>query len=364
MATEIKALTSARGIAATLVMVYHFHQMDNIASVALLSFIKKGYLWVDFFFILSGFVMAMTYRTMFAGKYSWRHHREFLLRRIGRIYPMYIFVTLCVSFYSLAVYGGFSGVHRPAVNLENPILAHITNIFMIHAWGFGDSIGGPTWSISTEWAAYLLFPILIYLALFSGWLGALSIALLSAIALFFVATTTEVGQTVRNGGLDIFHGRDALTLLRCLGGFCLGLLVFRASQMLKAKAVFYSDIFASLVIILLAAMMAMNADDLLIYPLLVLLVLSLYGNVGKVSALLSTPVFYMLGVLSYSIYLLHHHFFVALQQLQLRLPAYMPETAANILAAFIVYSTVIGGAYFCYNFIEKPSRNWFRKFSG
>ncbi len=361
MTKEIKALTSARGIAACLVMIYHFHQLDNISSEALLSFIKKGYLWVDFFFVLSGFVMAMTYNAKFAGSYSWHNHKEFLLRRIGRIYPMYIFITLVISAYSLIVYGGYSGVHRPAVNLDDPVLAHITNIFMIQAWGFGKSIGGPTWSISTEWAAYLLFPILIHLAIFSrlhfSWLAALA----ASMCLYYIAGT-YVPSKSQNGQLDVYYGINALPLLRCISGFYFGLFIFR---FVKTKEIFfiYKDSAALAIIFCLILLMAINANDLLIYPFLPLFVLTLYGNKGYVARFFANQLFYMLGLLSYSIYLLHHHFLVLLTQLQIRLSVYMPQMAANITAAAIVYSLVIGGAYLCYRYIEKPSRKWFRRYS-
>jgi peptidoglycan/LPS O-acetylase OafA/YrhL len=361
MAAEIKPLTSIRGIAAVLVVIYHFHQNDVMPFALLGSLLRKGYFWVDLFFVLSGFVMALTSASMFADGYHWQTHKEFLLKRIARIYPLYFALTVAVSLYSLAIYGGYSNVHRPAVNLDHPLVAHVTNLLMIHGWGFGSSIGGPTWSISTEWAAYLLFPLLMYCALNAGkavagalWGGAIAL-------LVYVATHVEAGQAVRNGQFDIYHCMDQLAVMRCLGGFSIGLLAFRLRRVAALMTVLSLDGVCIGLFIAILGMMALGLDDLWIYPLLPLLVLSLSGVKGLALRVFSWPPFYGLGVLSYSIYLLHVHFHVVLQQLQQRLPHFVPVAIAPWLAVGITYGTILGCALFCYRFIEKPGRTWLRQ---
>lgn len=361
MAAEIKPLTSIRGIAAVLVAVYHFHQLKDTGVPALNNFIRHGYFWVDLFFVLSGFVMALTYAGMFVNGFSWRAHRDFLWKRIARVYPLYLAVTLGVSAYSLLVYGGYGAVHRPAVHLDNPILAHVTNLLMIHAWGFGASIGGPTWSISTEWAAYLLFPLLAWLALFRGRTSAWVLGALATGLLVYVATNPETGQTTRNGQFDIFHCLDLMALMRCLGGFSLGLLAYRLCQMPRLMNVLAQDAVGLGLFALLIAGMATPLPDLALYPLLPLLVLSLSAVRGRAASIFSWAPFYRLGVYSYAIYLLHGHFHVVLGQLEQRLPRLMPETAAPCAAALITYVVVIGLAVFCYHFIERPGRHWLRQ---
>ncbi len=355
MAAEIKPLTSVRGIAAVLVAVYHFHQTADTGVTALNRFIAHGYFWVDLFFVLSGYVMALTYAGMFAQGYSWSAHKDFLMKRIARVYPLYFSVTMLISLYSLAVYGGYGEVHRPAVHLDHPILAHITNLLMIHAWGFGASIGGPTWSISTEWAAYLLFPWLVYLALFARRAGAVVLGCIAAATLGFVATQPETGQTVRNGQFDIYHCMDMMAVLRCLGGFSVGLLAYRLAA-LPALRFLQQDSVCFAVFIALLAGMASGLDDLWLYPLLPLLVIALAGVQGAAARFFSAQPFYQLGVLSYSIYLLHAHFHVVLGQLELRLPQYMAPNVAAWLAVILTYGMVLGAAVFCYRYIEKPGR--------
>lgn len=361
MAAEIKPLTAIRGIAAVLVAVYHFHQLQDTGVPALNHFIRHGYFWVDLFFVLSGFVMALTYAGMFVTGFSWRAHRDFLRKRIARVYPLYLAVTLGVSFYSLLVYGGFEGVKRPAVNLADPVQAHITNLLMIHAWGFGSSIGGPTWSISTEWAAYLLFPLLAWLALFRGKRTASLLGLAAAALLAYVATQPETGQTVRNGQFDIYHCLDGMAVFRCLGGFTIGLLAYRLRQTAWLMRLLQHEAACFGLFALLIIGMAVPLPDLLLYPLLPLLVLSLYAAQGRALAFFSWTPFYRLGVYSYAIYLLHAHFHVVLGQLEKHLPRFMPETAAYLVAFIMVYATVFGVAVLCYHFIEQPGRRWLRQ---
>jgi peptidoglycan/LPS O-acetylase OafA/YrhL len=313
-------------------------------------------------FVLSGFIMAMTYGSMFARHYSWASHEEFLLRRIGRIYPLYLVVTLAISSYSIAMYGGFDHVHRPAIHLHHPLLAHLTNLLMIQAWGFGDAIGGPTWSISAEWLAYLLFPLLVWLTLSSGRTLAFVIGCLAYGALIYVAVTPEAHEAARNNRqLDVYNGNDSLLILRCLGGFCLGLLTFRVRTMPQISRWVFSDQTCCAIALGLSGMMAAARNDLMIYPLFPLLVLSLYGNRGRAARILSGRLFYTLGVLSYSLYLVHDHFIVLREQLQKQFQLHMPPLWANSFATIITYCLIFGVTTLTYRFVEKPGRIWFQR---
>jgi peptidoglycan/LPS O-acetylase OafA/YrhL len=90
--SEIRSLTGLRGLAAAWVVLYHFHQADASAG-ALGTFLRHGYLAVDIFFVLSGFVMALSYTHLFAKGLSVQSFGVFLVRRFARIYPLYILMT-------------------------------------------------------------------------------------------------------------------------------------------------------------------------------------------------------------------------------------------------------------------------------
>jgi len=115
--------------------------------------VLRGYQTVDLFFVLSGYIMALTYgrrpRTGGGGV----AFLQFLGRRLGRVYPLYLTVTL--AYLALAP----PGWNRMAV---------LANLGMVQAWGLADSIGGPAWLISTEFAAYVAFPVLLLLTAARG----------------------------------------------------------------------------------------------------------------------------------------------------------------------------------------------------
>jgi peptidoglycan/LPS O-acetylase OafA/YrhL len=87
---EVRALTGLRGAAALLVASYHYYPIEQFQLGALSAFIGRGYLWVDTFFILSGYVLTLKYNRQFAAANKTPHVlRDFLVARFARIYPLY-----------------------------------------------------------------------------------------------------------------------------------------------------------------------------------------------------------------------------------------------------------------------------------
>src|SRR5690242_15715766 len=104
---EIRALTGVRGVAASLVAIYHFSPTKEMAPGLLRNVVSRGYLWVDLFFVLSGFVIALNYGQLFASGFSRRAFATFLVRRVARIYPLYLVVVLTGLAWGLAAANGF-----------------------------------------------------------------------------------------------------------------------------------------------------------------------------------------------------------------------------------------------------------------
>ncbi len=230
---EIRALTGIRGVAACLVMLHHFFPGESGPHL-LRNIVSHGYIYIDLFFVLSGFVMALTYGPVFQGKFGIGDYIGFLYKRLGRIYPLYLFVTL------LMAARGFLSFAPVAIDRQTLV----SNVFLVQAWGFADSIGGPTWSISTEFFVYLIFPLLVYLNRDRGFV-AITIAASAAVALLlYVASRQDVdlnqvyeGRLYRYGPLDVFGSGAAYPLLRCLAGFILGLVSFRIFKTASVKRI-------------------------------------------------------------------------------------------------------------------------------
>src|SRR5690554_2832582 len=147
-------LESLRGLAAIMVVLYHSPFRFSEASVAIVA---NSYLFVDLFFVLSGFVMAYAYGEKIRGGMGFG---EYVALRLGRLYPIHLFTLLLWLLYMLIkqyLYEtGFGGTSQLD---ENNLYTFLTNLFLIHGLGVNDSLSWnqPSWSISTEFFAYIVF---------------------------------------------------------------------------------------------------------------------------------------------------------------------------------------------------------------
>lgn len=212
----LPTLTGLRGLAALMVLFYHIRSgMTGFLPDRAISVLAQGYLAVDLFFVLSGFVLWWTYGGEFRDR-GIRAAPHFIVRRFARIFPLHIAILSAMVLFAAAliVSGRDPGDHYGLAELP----AHY---LLVQNWGFGDRLAwnDPAWSISTEWAAYLL------LAGLGGWLtrlphGAWSfpllvIAMAAGLGWWFAAT----------GRASIGDDIPATGLLRCLVEFGIGVLL-------------------------------------------------------------------------------------------------------------------------------------------
>jgi len=151
MPLNLKSLTSLRFFAAMWVVAYHFWPNLGLAMPAVIA---KGYLGVELFFVLSGFILCHVYLENFGqGRFN---YREFLWARLARIYPVHLAVLLGLML--LIATAAMMGVSAGDKLLIWPSLP--AQLTLTQAWGLSP-LGGwnhPSWSISAEWFAYLSFP--------------------------------------------------------------------------------------------------------------------------------------------------------------------------------------------------------------
>lgn len=192
--TNLKALTGIRGIAAVFVVIYHFTNAKPV-------FFWNGYLAVDLFFILSGFIMSMVYQEKVSNGVTVDLYLKFLYHRFARIYPLYFAVLI----FTLVFY--ISG------NINN--LSLTVNILLLQSL-FGGSLVGASWSVSVEIIAYVLFPVVFYILLRRRYL---SVPLLLA-CYFGIFSLPYINQIHSTGPLDIYNG--ILPIFRGVLGFMIG----------------------------------------------------------------------------------------------------------------------------------------------
>ncbi|NWK94823.1 acyltransferase [Sphingobium lactosutens] len=289
---RISSLTGLRGIAAVSVLLYHIPHNPTFAAYAMPLF-SRAYLAVDLFFILSGFVISLGYHERVMGRPGWASYADFLVNRIARVWPLHLIVTLVFAARILLNVSG-----NQAITLDAPNV--ISNLLMIQSWGWGtEPIAGNSWSVSTEVAAYLAYPLIAFLA-FSriAWLQ-------GAAAVVALALVAGLGHG-SSGPLDVNDSDSVLTLLRCLAGFSIGVLAYRVADRRWCKALIdRPGGFLAICALIGVALWLPNKRDILVVCLMPALVLSCYYNGPAARAVMSNPVSFHLGLISYSIYLWH-----------------------------------------------------------
>ncbi len=349
---EIRALTALRGLAAMAVVMQHFSATaQQHAARSIPSLVPHGYMAVDFFFVLSGFIMCYTYASRFeAGQPG--AYRDFLARRVARVVPLNIAVLLAIvagGALSTALLGRNILVNSSNLWFDLPV-----NLLMLQGLGIGTNLNGPSWSISTEFAAYLCFPVLVALCFHR--------AMTVRVLVGAIAVAGIVGLALQRERLTIGGENGVPALVRCFTEFVLGMLAYAVWRSGRAVAL-GSDLAVALLLGAVAISLGLRIDlpAALLFPFVVL---ACAHNRGRAAAWLGSAVPYFLGVVSYALYLIHDMFRAPLL---LALKAVHPaplETLPALGAALVGSLLVIPFAWLCYHGIERPGRDATRRLFG
>ena len=346
MKAEIKSLTGLRGVAAFIVVLYHFGEPYNTLGIDTHFRIPQGYLAVDLFFVLSGFVLSYTYADYFAERLTAEKFRHFLIRRIARLYPAYLVIMVL---YLAKMAFNFAGINP----FEAYRLSDISgNLFMLTGWGMGvKPVIGDSWSVSAEVAAYLLFPILVTVTVFGRRSTAVAAALVAGGTLVAVAAT---GLGVK-GPMDVVLNSSPYPLLRCIAGFSIGLLAFRTWRSQSARRCLSGNLATCIILFISGACLIFHAHDLIVlgcFPAFVV-ILSCQSAIAR--TLFANRIVIWLGEVSYSLYLVHIICvstavrMAKLVQLRFGVDAYWLMTIAGVAIA-------CGLAWASYQWIEMPGK--------
>jgi peptidoglycan/LPS O-acetylase OafA/YrhL len=357
--SQIEPLTALRFAAAAWVVLYHYWPKLNAtglgseAEAVRPALIAQGYLGVELFFVLSGFILCHVYlAAVETGRFR---YGAFMRARFARVYPLHIFTLAGVGalaagavFASLSVGDGLiSWAALPA------------NLFMVHAWGLVPEAAWnhPSWSISAEWFAYLAFPAFAAAALpfrSRPWLG-VTLAALLLVGLYagFEAVTGEhlTQATIAWG---------ALRIVPCFALGCALFLLWRSGA-LAGRGVAVTGFVGSATLLTAAA--ALSAPD-------ALTVLAGGGVIVSLAALWSSRepdavpgalmrVGVYLGEISYAIYMLVAPWallFVNGAGKALDLPG---ETLPLPLWLVMIAGLIPVSAA-VHHLVERPARQWLR----
>jgi peptidoglycan/LPS O-acetylase OafA/YrhL len=364
---RFEALDSWRGVCALLVAAYHFPLAGPVGENA---FLRGSFLFVDFFFVLSGFVIAHACTEKVG---TGQGLAKFMITRFGRLFPLHAFM--------LAAFVGFELVRLSFPELaggEPPFSGTFSldalpaNLALLHGTGIHDQLSWnvPSWSISTELFAYIFFGLAVLLFRKRS-LALFGLAAVAGPLILFACSP------------DFMDATYDLGLVRCLYGFSAGVL----TQALMAgkidsgpatREALWTWTFAEFAVIgtviLFVSTAALNAGGLLA-PLLFAFAVALFAHEGGyVSRLMKTPPLLLLGTISYSIYLTHIFVQARIMNAAKILDRSFVEgiltaskggasysQAIAIPAVVLMAALTILASYATYRLIEAPGRDFFKR---
>lgn len=355
---NLKSLTSLRFIAAFWVLLYHFKDHLGL-EMGRWGLIADGYLGVDLFFTLSGFILAHVYlSSLETGRYG---YGGFLKNRIARVYPMHLaaLAAMIVLFVGATAMG--AGVGSAEAFKWSDLPAHL---FMVHAWGTTEAVGWnfPSWSISAEWAAYLLFPLIAALVLKAQRRAAWMAAAAMALCLLSFAALDNLHAVLPWVGQDFSQMTAQIGVLRILPSFLLGVALYafgRATPAPKSWAWPIALVSGAWIV----AVTSLNWWEGLVWFGLAGL---LYGLAETsrhgVDAPMSSRPFVFLGASSYALYMIHLPvdivWFHGLERIGVTDASAL---GVRIGALIGVFAACVVASAFAYLWLEEPARNWIRK---
>lgn len=346
----IDSLTALRGVMCLWVVLHNYRSViQDLSFVGESTFLRDGYLAVDAFFVLSGFVLSYVHENDFKEGVTGDGYRRFLVLRLARIYPVHAFalavlVAMVVASWLFANREGMSLADLQD-NLSCVYLA--ANLLLVQAWGWAEtnSWNTPSWSISVEFLCYLAFPFVFGLLARAtrGWTA------IGTTALAVVLMLGPLAILFGLAGLQTLDTSHDLGVVRGLFAFVAGILVHRAT--LHLPEVRAGSRWLALILgVYLLPVLVWDGGWVLTYLLSVPLILA-----AAVLRLRETPVaraVIAVGNISYSVYLLHYIPITVKH----RLFGGLDSDSVRLLALTGVLALVFVAAFLTNRYIEKPAR--------
>jgi peptidoglycan/LPS O-acetylase OafA/YrhL len=379
--TYLSNLTPLRGIAALLTVIFHVDLMVGGGGNFLLKvkdslLISRLYLMVDFFFILSGFIMLHVYGKAFSEKVTTAEFKRFTIARFARVYPLH-FTTLVYTILLWSVSAAVGIPSVPILQTENSLFSIVTNLFLLQAMNLHQwfNWNHAAWSISTEWWMYMIFPFLVYPFSRLGYWGKAGVAL--ACFLGYVGITLYILPLVtvpdsiaflRNAPLKpVINVGYQFGFLRCFFGFVIGMMMYQGYLQSWGKS-WLSNGYAILGLTLgLVVGMHFGIPDVFTVISFPLILLSAAYGSPRINAFLGTKPLQKLGDWSFSIYLIHQPLFFTIASVmayrnlgkpQAAGPPPQPDMLTGWLMCFGLVAVILFISSLTYRFVEVPARRW------
>lgn len=364
-------LDGLRGVAAILVLFYHifegfaFAEGVNGAGSGLITTLNHGHIAVDFFFILSGFVISYAYDD----RWNKMSTQQFFKRRLIRLHPMLVMgAVIGVTAFLCEGCTKWEGTTTP---ISWVMIALLLTMFMIPAVpgvpyevrGNGEMfpLNGPAWSLFFEYIGNILY------ALFVRRLGTKTLALLTiTLGLlhiwFFVGNIS--GYDMVGVGWTIDEVNFWGGFVRMMFPFSMGMLLARTFKPRKIKGAFW---ICTIVLTALFAVPYIPSNGSIslnslyeviciaaIFPALVWL-----GACGSTGNGITGKINKVLGDLSYPLYIVHYPIMYVFYKWLIKNECYTLGECWSVALLVVVSSIVL--ALLCLKFYDEPVRHWLAK---
>jgi peptidoglycan/LPS O-acetylase OafA/YrhL len=337
---QLQGLTGLRGIGALWVFLFHVQYGLEM------PILRDGWLGVDMFFILSGFVLSHAHP---AEEWTLGTYGRFLQARIARIFPLHVVALLLVAFVAIT-YPGFVGSFGSSGREKYSLAEFIASLFLVQSWGIGEPApwNSPAWSLSAEWFVSLAFPMILLgvrrIATARMALAMAALAMLAFVIFLFVTHNPSAAVSGRSG------------LVRVVCEFSTGCLAYRAysSGFRGSRGI------ASAALALFGIGIAFPAlVNAALFSFPVIVILSAQNETG-VSRFLSTSVMQFFGRISYSFYLFHWILLQISNRLAISCTPCEVHGVLDILWFCALFGLTVGLSTLTYRLIEIPMRRWVR----
>ncbi len=353
-------LDGLRGVAALMVVAFHIleaHTHSRFEQV-----INHGYLAVDFFFVLSGFVVGYAYDDRWGNMTL----GGFLKRRLVRLHPMVVMGMLvgavCFYFQDSVLWPGISEVpvwKMLVVMLIGFTLIPVPSSLDIRGWQEMHPLNGPGWTLFFEYIANLLYAL--FIRKFSNTALAI-LVFIAGVALIHLTVTGPNGDVIGGWSLDPTQLRIGFT--RVMYPFFAGLLLSRTVKLTKISNAF---LWCSLLVIIMLSIPRIGGPDQLwmnglydsltiifVFPLIVFL-----GASGEVKGKFASRLCKFFGDISYPIYITHYPLLYIYtgwvhDQKQIAFQEVWPM-------AVLVFLATIALAWLCLKFYDEPVRRFLQR---
>ncbi|HAF80434.1 MAG TPA: acyltransferase [Brevundimonas sp.] len=345
--SRLPALTGIRFWLALGVVLFHY-QLNMVPEGGTgIALIERARLAVDFFFILSGFILAHVYgRQVRSGTYN---HKRFLIARLARIYPAHLAMMVVMAIIVLVAIA----LGQPFANDSYSLPGFLSALFLTHAW-FPATVpnewNGPSWSLSAEWAAYLAFPVFAYIGLKAGRRPWVTIALSVGLFLLIDGVYRWVFKD------QLTHAELVLGVLRIIPEFLFGIGLYQLGSRIRCgRRTATLAAIGSLAALL--CLMAISADERLIVAMsgAVILGLALWDR-AEDDSVFNHPLLLEAGEASYALYLVHLPLLIIWKNGMAMLGGIDSTYRMSASEAALLLALTVACAFALHAFWERPAR--------